>query len=70
MNDVQRDAMRYRWLRREPEKEEPMDIDWPWCVHIEFQHRVPTMVGLCGSELDAAIDAAMAVAQTQEVERG
>ena len=56
MNDIERDAMRYRWLREGPEDRRVLEEGLPWIVHIAPIHGIPTMVSLSSIELDAAID--------------
>lgn len=66
------DAARYRWLRAGgyssslvepwPPKKFPTA---PWCICVDLDHSMPCNRPIEGAELDAAIDAAIALPQPQ-----
>lgn len=61
---LERDALRYRWLRTQPNEdtEDCLISHRPWCVQIEHAPGIPQMVACNYATLDAAIDQAIAAA--------
>ena len=60
---LEKDALRYRFLRGE--KDVTVENGIPWCVRLIREHGIPTSVEVHGDMLDVVVDVAIAAKEKE-----